>query len=337
VEHPAGFSYVDSLLVRGRHVEAYIPAAYDASPTRALPVLYFLHGYPGDGTHWVGTGAQLHGVLDQLIASGALPPVIAVMPTGNGQVLSDAQWGDTARGDRVESWLVGDVLPTIDRRYRTLGAPFRGIAGLSAGGFGAVNLAMRHPDLFRWAASYSGYFAARQDIFGAATAANSPETTAGQLAAARRMPLYVGIGDADREFLDANHRFIRQLEGLGWQPLLHETVVGGHGWEAWRAEMTRSLYWLGTLWGADPGMPKPAPTPRPTPTPTPTSTPTPRPTPTSTPAPRPTPTSTPAPRPTSTPVATPTHSTAPPATPTPTPVPAATPTPVDCAAPCSGL
>jgi enterochelin esterase-like enzyme len=311
-EHPAGSSYVESMLVGGRQVETYVPAAYDASPGRALPVLYFLHGYPGNGGHWVGSGAQLPGVLDQLIASHALPPVIAVMPTGNGQVLSDAEWGNTARGDRVESWLVGDVVPTIDRRYRTLGAPFRGIAGLSAGGFGAVNLAMRHPDLFRWAASYSGYFVARQDIFGSATAANSPETTAGQLGVAARMPLYVGIGDADREYMAANQRFIGQLERLGWQPLLHETVVGGHGWEAWRAEMTRSLQWLGTLWGPAPGAPKPAPTP--TPSPAPAATPTPTPTPARTATPTPTPTS----------------------NPTPTPAPTVRPTAISCADPCSG-
>ncbi len=274
VQHRAGVSSINSLVVRGRQVEVYTPAIYDASPGRALPVLYFLHGYPGNGGHWAGSGAQLPGVLDQLIGSRALPPVIAVMPNGNGQVLSDAEWGDTARGDRVEIWLVGDVLPAIDRRYRTLGAPYRGIAGLSAGGYGAVNLALRHPDLFRWAASYSGYFTARPGIFGAATAANSPDTTAPQLAAARRMPLYIGIGDTDRDFLDANNRFVGQLEGLGWQPLLHETVAGGHGWEAWRAEMTRSLMWLGTLWGPDARMPKPVPTPAPRPTPTPTPAPT---------------------------------------------------------------
>jgi hypothetical protein len=100
--HPAGQSYIDTLVVGGRHVDAYIPAAYDASPTRAFPVLYFLHGYPGYGKQWEGSGAQLPGVLDQLIASGAMPPVIAVLPDGNGQVLSDAEWGDTPRGDRVE-------------------------------------------------------------------------------------------------------------------------------------------------------------------------------------------------------------------------------------------
>jgi enterochelin esterase-like enzyme len=169
----------------------------------------------------------------------------------------------------VERWLTTQVVPGLDSRYRTLGAHYRGIAGLSAGGFGAVNISIHHPDLFRWAASYSGYFTARTDIFGSLAPANSPDQTASRLAAALRMPLFISVGDTDREYLDAHHRFVQQLQGLGWAPLQSEVVAGGHGWEAWRAEMVDSLRWLGTLWGPAPGVTPPSPTPSPSASPTP--------------------------------------------------------------------
>ncbi|MEA2618068.1 MAG: hypothetical protein QOE72_3851 [Chloroflexota bacterium] len=257
--HRPGVSTIDTLWIDGRQVNVYVPALYDTSPDRALPVLYFLHGYPGNAGQWVGSGAQLPGVLDQLIASGQMPPVIAVQPDGNGQAFSDAEWGDDARGDHVERWLTTRVLPEIDGRYRTLGARYRGIAGLSAGGFGAVNIALHHPDLFRWAGSYSGYFTARADIFHGLAAANSPDQTAATLPVDQRMPLFVGVGDTDREYVDANHRFAGQLAGMGWTSLRSLVVGGGHGWEAWRAEMVDSLRWLGTLWGTAPGVPPAAP------------------------------------------------------------------------------
>jgi enterochelin esterase-like enzyme len=253
-----GSSHMEALVIGSRHVEAYVPACYDVSPHRAFPVLYFLHGYPGNSANWIG-GAQLPAVLDQLSAAGALPPLIAVLPDGNGSVLSDAEWGDTIRGDRVEHWLTAGVVPAIDSRYRTLGAEFRGIAGLSSGGFGAVNLALRHPDIFRWAASYSGSFSARTDVFGPTAPANSPEQVVGTLDLAERMPLYVGIGAGDRDFIEAHRRFVGQLRSLDWWPLRRQVVAGGHGWEAWRAEMTDSLIWLGTLWGRAPGVSQPLP------------------------------------------------------------------------------
>ncbi|MGH7748239.1 MAG: alpha/beta hydrolase, partial [Candidatus Dormibacteria bacterium] len=247
--------HIESFTVDGRSALVYVPGDYAVETDRDFPVLYFLHGYPGNEDQWIGDGAQLPQVLDQVIGSGELSPVIAVMPNGNGQALSDAEWGDSQRGDHVEDWLVGRAVPEVDRRYRTLGTPFRGVAGLSSGGFGAINLALRHPDVFRWAASYSGFFNARRDIFGAAGPANSPALVAPQLVPVTRMPLFLGAGDTDRVFLGQQASFVNVLHGLGWQPVHEDLVAGGHGWEAWRLQMVHSLQWLGGLWGSDPGTP----------------------------------------------------------------------------------
>ncbi len=290
--------HLETLQIGGRAVEVYLPAAYASDPLAHFPVVYFLHGYPGNQTQWI-SGGQLGGVLDQLIATGYVPPLIAVLPDGDGQVQSDAEWGDTAAGDTVETWLVDDVVPAVNSQLRTLGARFRGIAGLSAGGFGAANIATQHPDVFRWAASYSGYFTARSDIFGSTANANSPAQTVTSLTASQRMPMYIGIGTLDSEFLSDNRQFVAQLRALDWSPLVYETVPGGHGWQAWRLQMVQSLEWLGELWGPSlRQLPAPTPTAAPSPSasasPAPSSSPGPpagsTPTPNSSPSPAATPT-----------------------------------------------
>lgn len=107
------------------------------------------------------------------------------------------------------------LVPTIDAQYRTLGAARRGIAGLSAGGFGAVNIAIHHPGLFSWVGSYSGVFMAPNNLFGAESDANSPELTAPALPAAERFPLYLGGGAQDTEILPDTEQFIATVQGLG--------------------------------------------------------------------------------------------------------------------------
>ena len=247
--------HIESFQIDGRASLAYVPGDYNVERDRDFPVIYFLHGYPGNADQWVGDGAQLPEVLDQLIGSGELPPVIAVMPDGNGAALSDAEWGNSQRGDRVEDWLTMRVVPQVDQRYRTLGTAFRGVAGLSSGGFGAINLAFLHPDVFRWAASYSGFFEARRDIFGPTVAANSPMQVAPTLPESARMPVFLGTGTTDKVYAAQQAALAGVLARLGWEPVHQDAVGGGHGWEAWRLEMVHSLEWLGGLWGSDPGTP----------------------------------------------------------------------------------
>ncbi|HEY2704510.1 MAG TPA: alpha/beta hydrolase-fold protein [Candidatus Dormibacteraeota bacterium] len=239
--------HVESWNLGGHAVLVYVPGAYAALATTRFPVVYFLHGSPGTAQDWI-SGGGMPSMLDGMIAAAQLPPVIAVFPDDQGVTADDSWWGDTALGDTVESWLVDTLVPGVDGRYRTLGARYRGIAGLSAGGFGAVNISLQHPGLFSWVASYSGVFTAPADLFGAAAAANSPQLTAAALPAAQRTPLFLGQGAADWEFGPDTTRFVATVQALGWAPLHTEVVPGPHGWQAWTVEARDSLTWLGTLW-----------------------------------------------------------------------------------------
>jgi enterochelin esterase-like enzyme len=241
---------IQYLTVGGHPVDVYVPGVYQADPDLAVPTLYLLHGTPGDQSEWL-TGGQVEGVLDQLIAKGTIPPMIVVLPNGNERNSSDTEWGNSSQGD-VETWLIDQVIPAVDTQYRTLGAAYRGIAGLSSGGFGAVNLAVLNPTDFSWAASYSGYYVGRSAIFGSAWRANSPLYTAAGVPAAERMPLYLGAGSQDYDFRPGTLQFAATLRSIGWTDYDLQTVPGGHGWVAWSAQFVQSLTWLGQIWGPTP-------------------------------------------------------------------------------------
>ena len=127
------------------------PPSYDRSPSRRYPVLVFLH----DGYGNVRTLAR-RGVAAELrarMADGRLPEFLVVAPGGPGSWFSDSFDGKR----RWEEFLTGDFLREIRTRYRVLPGPAsRGITGISMGGYGAVKIALKHPDLFGAVSSLSG-------------------------------------------------------------------------------------------------------------------------------------------------------------------------------------
>ena len=151
----------------------YLPRGYDPTSTRQWPVYYYLHGLGGDETNWIEFG-KLDRVADDLGI-----PAIVVMPDGDDGFYVDSAHAvdfDACTKDgtglfmetrskattcvtasHYETYITRDLVAWIDRTYRTIAnRSGRGIAGLSMGGYGALVLAMRHPELFAAAASHSG-------------------------------------------------------------------------------------------------------------------------------------------------------------------------------------
>lgn len=123
----------------------YLPAGYDESDQR-YPVIYLLHGRGDDMSAWLNAKPAL----DEMIASGDIPPMIAIMP--DVPALERASYYvDTAYngGEPVESTFFADLLPHIDATYRTIARrEGRLVGGYSMGGFGAIRYAVSHPELF---------------------------------------------------------------------------------------------------------------------------------------------------------------------------------------------
>ena len=92
--------------------------------------------------------------------------MIVVMPEGNdgwyvdgASVRTPTSPGSDRPGDKYESYILQELMPDVDKRYRTIQSRYgRGIAGLSMGGYGAIKYGLKHPSTFAFAGSISGAF-----------------------------------------------------------------------------------------------------------------------------------------------------------------------------------
>ena len=132
-------------------VAVYFPPSYNTSPEKRFPTLYLLHGFTGNIRAWTNNGYQgmsLQPLMDGMIADGKIREMIVVVPNGANAYGGGFYTNSTVTGN-WEDYVYRDLVSYIDANYRTLARPeSRGIAGHSMGGYGAVVLAMKHPDVF---------------------------------------------------------------------------------------------------------------------------------------------------------------------------------------------
>ncbi|MCB9435888.1 MAG: prolyl oligopeptidase family serine peptidase [Anaerolineales bacterium] len=131
-----------------REVAVYLPPDYDSNTAHHYPTVYFLSSHGRTHYYYVGWNQYdepLGGRLDRLIGSGAMPSVIVVMPDCWTRV-GGSQFMDSPIGN-YETYLLKEIMPLVDVTFRT-DISRRGVLGHSSGGYGALTLAMRHPDVF---------------------------------------------------------------------------------------------------------------------------------------------------------------------------------------------
>lgn len=231
-----------------------LPADYRRGPSknRHYPVLYLLHGLGGSATDWVSARARLADYAAQY-------PFIVVVPEGKDGWYTD---GLVAR-EKFESYFVEELIPDVDRRFRTIASrEGRAVAGLSMGGYGSMKFALKHPELFAFAASMSGALAVaswtpdmslpefvRPSVSRVYGDAGSPvrlendvyklvrELSPGR---AKALPfLYLDCGTED--FLIANNRDFSAL--LIEKKVAHEfrELPGTHSWPYWDRQVQEVL------------------------------------------------------------------------------------------------
>jgi S-formylglutathione hydrolase FrmB len=131
-------------------VSVYLPPSYLTDKTRRFPVAYLLHGYTGTDLSYFGTNPQrlLHVAADRVFSSGAAKEMILVMPNCMNS-FGGCMYSNSPTTGFWEDYIADDLVAYMDKNYRTIPRrEGRGLAGHSMGGYGALKIAMKRPDVF---------------------------------------------------------------------------------------------------------------------------------------------------------------------------------------------
>jgi enterochelin esterase family protein len=141
-----------------RQLPIILPPDYESSGKR-YPVIYGLAGFTSSGLSMLNFTAwqpNLQQRIDRLMAEGKLLPAIYVLPDCFTRYGGSQYLNSTAIG-RYEDYVIDEIVPHIDRTYRTIARPEgRGVFGKSSGGYGSIMLGMKRPDVFGAVACHSG-------------------------------------------------------------------------------------------------------------------------------------------------------------------------------------
>lgn len=220
-----------------------------------LPVLFLLHGAGGDETSWSRDG-NIKAVADRLIAARSIRPMIIVMPAAG-----DCWWIDGG-ACRMTTLFWTELLPRVAARPDVAdGRGGRAIAGTSAGGFGALHHALRHPEAFAAAALLSPaiYPAAPPDHSKARSSAafldeagrfdpvrwrsaSYPSVLAAYAKAQHKVALHIASGDRDAFGIALEaarlHGDLRSIQGNNVQLRITD---GDHTWAYWSVAIEDAL------------------------------------------------------------------------------------------------
>lgn len=240
-----------NLMEREMPYRVILPVGYSSEKNARFPVVYLLHGLTGHYDNW--TDRTRIGIYAQTYK------VIIVTPEGENGWYTDSVG---KANDKYESYIVKELMPEIDRKFRTLPVrEKRAIAGLSMGGYGALKFGVKYPENFVLAGSFSGALRAASltekqvpgaigktidEIFGAADSdARRSNDLFGLIRnmtpeRANTLPfLYIDCGTED--FLFQNNRLFIDL--LIEKKIRHEyrQLPGAHDWKYWGNQVQEFL------------------------------------------------------------------------------------------------
>lgn len=243
----------------------YLPFDYQTS-TRYYPVVYLLHGYTDNDMGWIQFG-EANLILDEAIGKQEITPMILVMPDGG------VSWYINNFDSTVnyEDFFFKEFVPAIESQYRIRAEKrYRGVAGLSMGGFGTLVYAMRHPDMFASCAALSAAIMTDDEISGMdSTAWNRwPVTLYGQHSGTERLTphlnsynpisiagtadpeklrstrIYIDCGDDD--YLTTGNATLHIVLTRRRIPHEYRSRDGMHQWSYWRSGLPDALKFIGT-------------------------------------------------------------------------------------------
>jgi enterochelin esterase-like enzyme len=241
-------SFRSSALNRTMPYAVYLPPGYDADPNARFPSLYMLHGGSGTYQEWIDYG--LLKAADTLMGNRTIPQFLIVLPQGDQEY-----WVDhiPSNLDRYSSWgtyMAMEVVPEIDRSFRTYAqADLRAIGGLSMGGHAAMQLPMNFPGVWDIIGAHSPSLrpegAAPTYLGrGADFAARDPlDLITAKPDIARGYTWWIDSGDVDPWITQAT-AIHNELDAIGIPNIFHR-FTGDHSAAYWSAHVTDYLMYYG--------------------------------------------------------------------------------------------
>jgi enterochelin esterase family protein len=229
-------THTSTVLGYNHTVHVYLPASYD-SEAKPYPVAYFQDG--NDYLNFAGATK----ILDNMIHAKSLPPMIAVFVVPPTERERNRR-SEYALNGAYTTFFVNELLPFIDKKYRTIRSPqARLVIGPSFGGMISLYIGFRYPDSIGNAASQSGYVSFANDSLYSLFR----DTTRVPLRIYSDIGVYErsigGIASPGGDFLAANRRLSRLLDQKKY---VHEyrEFNDGHSWARWRNELPHILRWF---------------------------------------------------------------------------------------------
>jgi S-formylglutathione hydrolase FrmB len=147
-----------TILNRDVNYTVYLPEGYETNQ-RNYPVTYLLHGYGDADDGWVQFG-EINRLADAAINNGKIAPMIIVTPDGFKSFYMNAADGSM----NYEDFFIKELIPHIEKTFKVkTDKRFRGIAGLSMGGYGSLLYALKYPNMFSAAAPLSAAIWTNED------------------------------------------------------------------------------------------------------------------------------------------------------------------------------
>lgn len=154
------------ILARSVNYCVLLPPSYDAEKSRRFPILYFFHGLGDNEQMFVHTGG--FNLVEDLWERKQIGEFLIATPEGDASFYINSSDGK----NRYEEFLVQEFLPGIEAHYRAKsGRANRAVSGVSMGGYGALHLAFRHPELFSAVSAHSAAIIEKLPAFVAPTPA----------------------------------------------------------------------------------------------------------------------------------------------------------------------
>ncbi|MEJ2493161.1 MAG: alpha/beta hydrolase-fold protein [Ignavibacteriaceae bacterium] len=243
----------------------YLPFDYKTS-NRFYPVVYLLHGFTDNDIGWIQFG-EANLIVDEAIANREIAPMILVMPDGGVSYYINNYNSSVM----YEDFFIREFIPYIESHYRIrTGKRYRGIAGLSMGGYGTLVNALKHPDMFSACAAFSaaiynddeikqvsqsdwelkygilyGPGLAGKDRVNKTFIKNNPFHIIQNAdpIKIKQLRIYIDCGDDD-QFSESNSLFHVLLLK---KKIQHEFRMrdGGHRWNYWRSGLVNALKFIG--------------------------------------------------------------------------------------------